>query len=74
MNIPFHPEDAEDFRGNPNAEAHLEMTLIFGSEQPHRAWILTDFDVWAKNPFYVGPDVPHPESDEEWAWLFIKPC
>ena len=26
------------------------------------AWILTDRDIWHKNPFYKGPPQPHPES------------
>lgn len=34
-----------------------------GYDQPDRAWILTDRDVWHKNPYYQGPPVPHPEDD-----------
>jgi hypothetical protein len=42
--------------------------LEVGAEYPSQAWILTDRDVWHKNPFYTGPDVPHPEDDpEHWA-------
>ncbi|MDE5446468.1 hypothetical protein GWG65_34930 [Bradyrhizobium sp. CSA207] len=26
--------------------------------------MLHDFDVWVRNPYYVGPPVPHPESYE----------
>lgn len=26
------------------------------------AWLLSDRDVWYKNPFYVGPPQPHPED------------
>ena len=33
-------------------------------DNPDRAWLLHDWDVWVKNPFYAGPPVPHPESDE----------
>lgn len=33
-----------------------------GESNPDVAWICTDRDVWHKNPFYVGPPVPHPED------------
>lgn len=26
-------------------------------------WLLSDRDVWYRNPFYSGPDQPHPETD-----------
>ena len=55
--------DPPSYGGTPTQEAHLEMALIFGSEKSKRAWILTDYDVWEKNPFYVGPPQPHPEDD-----------
>ena len=35
-----------------------------GSNKPQQPWILSDRDVWYKNPFYEGPEVPHPEDDE----------
>jgi hypothetical protein len=25
-------------------------------------WILTDYDVWVRNPHYTGPSQPHPEA------------
>jgi|SRR5215831_13041456 len=28
-----------------------------------QAWLLHDYDVWVKNPHYVGPPVPHPEDE-----------
>ncbi len=65
FNAPFHPEYAEDFHGNIHEEAHKEMVQIFGQEKPDRQWILTDYDVWEKNPYYVGPDQPHPEDYRE---------
>jgi hypothetical protein len=34
-------------------------------------WILSDRDVWYRNPYYKGPAQPHPEfaryDDEEYA-------
>ena len=32
-------------------------------------WILTDYDVWERNPYYHGPEQQHPEDDtpsDEW--------
>ena len=44
-------------------EIHKEMARHIGEANQDRQWVLTDFDVWEKNPFYVGPDQPHPEDD-----------
>ena len=46
------------------AEAVAEFAANIGGEYPDRAWLLHDFDVWVRNPYYAGPPVPHPESDE----------
>lgn len=27
------------------------------------AWLLTDYDVWVRNPHYSGPPQKHPEDD-----------
>lgn len=44
------------------AEAMREYALNVGADNPQRPWILTDYDVWIKNPHYQGPPVPHPED------------
>jgi hypothetical protein len=36
-----------------------------GEENPDAAWVLTDRDVWHRNPFYTDPPVPHPEGDRD---------
>lgn len=36
-----------------------------GQARPEQPWILSDRDVWHKNPFYTGPSVPHPELDPQ---------
>ena len=36
----------------------------YGAEDPKRAWILTPFDTWERNPYYKGPPVRHPEDDQ----------
>ncbi len=43
---------------------------VLGAEKPEAAWILTDRDVWHKNPYYHGPAVPHPEDDAAWEAQF----
>lgn len=45
------------------AEAVQEWGLTVGAMREDDAWLLHDFDVWVKNPFYSGPPVPHPEDD-----------
>lgn len=39
--------------------------MVLGDMKPDQAWILTDRDVWHKNPYYTGPAVPHPEDYDE---------
>lgn len=46
------------------AEADREWAHNVGRERPGEAWILSDRDAWYRNPFYVGPPVPHPEDDD----------
>ena len=54
--------DPPTYGGTPMQEAHAEMIQIFGWENPTEQWILTDYDVWERNPYYHGPDQPHPED------------
>lgn len=44
-------------------EADAEYALNVGADNPERAWILSDRDVWYPNPFYRGKPVRHPEDD-----------
>ena len=55
----------EDDRPATMAEADREFAHNVGREQPGVAWILSDRDVFYKNPFYQGPPVPHP-NDDDW--------
>lgn len=48
-----------------------EETSVVGAENTEKAWILSDRDVWYRNPYYTGPAMPHPEEydpefDGEW--------
>jgi hypothetical protein len=59
-------EEEEWFYSSPSEWDHAEA-LQLGEEDPSRAWVLTDRDVWHRNPFYCGPAVPHPEwNDGQW--------
>ena len=51
----FHYATAQEW---DNAEASE-----LGAANPDQAWVLTDRDVWHANPYYVGPEVPHPEDE-----------
>lgn len=53
--------DASDF---PSTETELDNDEAYelGRLRPDQAWVLTDRDVWHKNPFYKGRPVPHPED------------
>ena len=46
------------------SEADREYVRNFGADNPNRAWILSDRDVWYANPFYAGPAIPHPDEQE----------
>ena len=52
----------EEGRYPSEAEADAEYAREVGRDNPQRAWILSDRDVWYPNPFYTGPARPHPES------------
>lgn len=45
------------------SEAMVEFGYNAGMDNPDVAWILTNYDVWVKNPHYQGPPQPHPEDD-----------
>lgn len=49
------------------AEADAEWARNVGADRPEQAWILSDRDVWYRNPAYSGPPEPHPE-DCAWEW------
>lgn len=59
----FHHPDQEEDRLATMAEADEEYVRTVGADLEGQAWILSDRDVWYRNPFYRGPAVPHPEMD-----------
>ncbi len=66
--FPIHPDDVEDHtHGTPQQEAQKEMVQIYGLEKHDHEWILSDYDVWEKNPYFTGvPTNIHPEDDFRW--------
>lgn len=65
-------EDQEFFYATDTDWDRAEARFL-GMQEPNRAWISTDRDVWHKNPFYHGPPVPHPEDDSYEEDDFIGP-
>ena len=58
------------------AEADLEYAIWAGEQDRDRPWVLSDRDVWYRNPYYTGPKVPHPEDDiytkEDMFWANVS--
>lgn len=50
-----------DFHYSTDAEWDQAEAYERGEANPDMAWICTSRDVWHANPFYTGPEVPHPE-------------
>lgn len=54
-------------------EAVREYARNHGSERPEAPWILSPFDTWEPNPFFVGRRPPHPEAacweDPDFEWV-----
>ena len=61
MNI----QELEELDFYPETSFNLDMqeTRLSGHSCPERPWLLSDYDVWTKNPYYRGPEVPYPEDD-----------
>jgi hypothetical protein len=47
------------------SDAVKEYAHNLGHDNQDVAWILSPYDTWEKNPFYLGPKVPHPEDEHE---------
>ena len=51
----------DDILATPT-NAVREYAENVGREFRDRAWILSPYDTWERNPFYEGPEQPHPED------------
>jgi len=45
------------------AQADRQYAEAKGSERRDQQWILSDRDVWYRNPAYRGPPQPHPDDE-----------
>lgn len=62
----FNNNDHQEEHIATIAEADAEYARNVGAEKPDREWILSDRDVWYRNPFYTGViHTGHPEDDPE---------
>jgi hypothetical protein len=62
MNIQ-EQEELDFYRDSIGTVDRFDTELhAYNSGDTTHQWILSDRDCWYKNPFYVGPDQPHPES------------
>ncbi len=46
-------------------DACREYVYNAGAQHPDHAWILSPWDSWHRNPFYLGPPQKHPEDDSD---------
>jgi len=43
-------------------DAIREWAYNVGADHSESAWLCSNYDTWERNPYYVGPPVPHPEE------------
>jgi hypothetical protein len=60
----IHPDD-EGFTYASDAEIDRYVTYDKGAALADHAWILSDRDVWYRNPHYAGPPQRHPEDEDD---------
>ena len=58
---------------NAHTESVREWAWVVGAEEPERDWLLHDWDVWVRNPHFVGEPGPHPEMAEYYEELEAGP-
>lgn len=56
------PHQEEDHIAT-GSESLREFAFNAGMDHPERCWLLDSRDVWVRNPFYSGPEEPHPEDE-----------
>jgi hypothetical protein len=54
------PDD--DFHYSTDSEWDAAAAREIGEQDTTHEWVLTDRDVWHKNPYYTGEPGPHPED------------
>ena len=60
-------QEDRDFTYTTDSEWDRAEACERGYNNQDCEWILTDRDVWHKNPYFTGtPSGRHPEDDQEW--------
>lgn len=57
--------EEQEFRVSTAAEWDREDARERGYHDRTRQWILSDRDVWHRNPYYTGPEQRHPEDNDD---------
>ena len=55
-------EHERDCQYSSTMECSQEDARLAGRNRASQAWILSNYDVWHRNPYYVGAPQPHPED------------
>jgi hypothetical protein len=58
-----HAEEEANFHHSSDTDWDNAEARELSGLNPDQEWVLTDRDVWHKNPFYTGEPGPHPEDD-----------
>lgn len=63
MNIQ-EQEERDFYHDSEGAVDRFDTYLgAYNRRDTEHAWLLSDRDVWYRNPYYSGPPQPHPEFD-----------
>jgi hypothetical protein len=64
MNEDEYNEAVFEEASGPSSIADLDRDDAYdrGSRRQDSQWVLSDRDVWYRNPFYHGPEQRHPEE------------
>jgi hypothetical protein len=58
-------QEEQDFHHSSDSEWDNAEAAELGQADTTSCWVLTDRDVWHRNPFYTGPEQRHPEDHRE---------
>ncbi len=65
MKIQNEQDRFDDWNRPTISDTCREYAANSGQYRPKEPWILTPYDTWERNPCYAGPEVPHPEYQED---------
>ena len=63
----------EEFYYPTESEIDRHCAYALGQSRPESAWVLSDRDAWYRNPYYTGPEVPHPEYEHDEEHVKVRP-